>query len=149
MQEILSNAPQYLKHIPAVLLALYLVAINIVAVCITIKDKNIAIANGMLEDKNKAQQKKSGKSGSGQSKGGSSKNSKGNNKSAKKQQTVRTIRRVPEKTLLAIAALGGSIAMILTMRSIRHKTKHAKFMVGIPLIIMAQCLLAVALVFFL
>jgi len=42
--------------------------------------------------------------------------------------------RVPENTLLLLAALGGSAAMYLTMRLIRHKTKHIKFMVGIPLI---------------
>ena len=47
-------------------------------------------------------------------------------------------RRVPEKTLLIISALGGSVAMYLTMLTIRHKTKHAKFMVGIPAIIVAQ-----------
>ncbi len=46
--------------------------------------------------------------------------------------------RVPEATLLGISALGGSVAMLLTMFAIRHKTKHAKFMVGIPLIIILQ-----------
>ena len=46
--------------------------------------------------------------------------------------------RVKENTLLIIAALGGSVAMLLTMRVIRHKTKHAKFMVGIPVIIILQ-----------
>ena len=46
--------------------------------------------------------------------------------------------RTPEATLLLLSALGGSVAMYLTMQLIRHKTKHAKFMVGIPLIILAQ-----------
>jgi len=40
--------------------------------------------------------------------------------------------RVRESTLLLIAALGGSVAMLVTMRVIRHKTKKAKFMAGIP-----------------
>ena len=52
--------------------------------------------------------------------------------------------RVRESTLLLIAALGGSVAMLLTMQIIRHKTKHSKFMVGIPVIIAAQIALAVA-----
>jgi len=52
--------------------------------------------------------------------------------------------RVRESTLLLIAALGGSVAMLLTMRIIRHKTKHAKFMVGIPVIIALQVTLAIA-----
>jgi len=46
--------------------------------------------------------------------------------------------RVRERTLLLVSALGGSAAMLLTMRAIRHKTKHAKFMVGIPVIIALQ-----------
>ena len=46
--------------------------------------------------------------------------------------------RVKEATLLLISALGGSVAMFITMQIIRHKTKHAKFMVGIPLIFAAQ-----------
>ena len=46
--------------------------------------------------------------------------------------------RIKERTLLLIAAIGGSIAMLITMRLIRHKTKHAKFMVGIPVIIIMQ-----------
>ena len=43
--------------------------------------------------------------------------------------------RVPEKTLMLLSAIGGSVAMYLTMLLIRHKTKHVKFMLGIPLII--------------
>ncbi len=48
------------------------------------------------------------------------------------------VRRVPEATLLLISALGGSLCMFVTMLSIRHKTKHAKFMIGIPLIMLLQ-----------
>ena len=43
--------------------------------------------------------------------------------------------RVPEKTLMLLSAIGGSVAMYITMLLIRHKTKHVKFMLGIPLII--------------
>ena len=46
--------------------------------------------------------------------------------------------RVRESTLLLVAVLGGSIAMLMTMLLIRHKTKHAKFMVGLPVIIALQ-----------
>lgn len=46
--------------------------------------------------------------------------------------------RVKERTLLLVSLLGGSVAMLATMRGIRHKTKHAKFMVGIPVIIVLQ-----------
>lgn len=54
-------------------------------------------------------------------------------------------RRVPESVLLLLAALGGSVSMYITMRLIRHKTRHPKFMVGIPVIFVAQiCLLLFA-----
>ena len=46
--------------------------------------------------------------------------------------------RTPEKTLLLLSALGGSVAMLITMLLIRHKTKHVKFMLGIPLIMVVQ-----------
>ncbi|HHW98971.1 MAG TPA: DUF1294 domain-containing protein [Firmicutes bacterium] len=46
--------------------------------------------------------------------------------------------RIKEKTLLLVALLGGSIAMLTTMRLIHHKTRHAKFMFGIPAIIVLQ-----------
>lgn len=62
---------------------------------------------------------------------------------AKKRPKERT----RESTLLLLSALGGSIAMLLTMLAIRHKTKHIKFMLGIPLIIILQIALIAALVF--
>ena len=46
--------------------------------------------------------------------------------------------RIKERTLLIVSALGGSIAMLLTMLAARHKTKHAKFMIGIPVILARQ-----------
>lgn len=51
--------------------------------------------------------------------------------------------RVKERTLLLVAALGGSVSMLLTMLAIRHKTKHAKFMVGIPAMILVQIVVVV------
>ena len=55
-----------------------------------------------------------------------------------KQAAKRGSRRVRERTLLLVSAIGGSVAMFVAMRLIRHKTKHAKFMVGIPVIIILQ-----------
>ena len=56
--------------------------------------------------------------------------------------------RIPETTLLILSALGGSVAMLLTMLLIRHKTKHVKFMLGIPIIIIVQAATAFALFYF-
>ncbi len=47
-------------------------------------------------------------------------------------------RRVRERTLLLISALGGSPCMYITMLLIRHKTKKPKFMIGIPVIFFAE-----------
>ena len=47
-------------------------------------------------------------------------------------------RRIKERTLLLVSLFGGAVIMLVTMRGIRHKTKHAKFMVGLPLIIILQ-----------
>ena len=57
---------------------------------------------------------------------------------ADKSKAKRHKWRIPEASLLGISALGGSVAMFVTMLVIRHKTKHVKFMLGIPLIIALQ-----------
>ena len=46
--------------------------------------------------------------------------------------------RIPERTLLLIALLGGSAGSLLGMYTVRHKTKHLKFTIGVPLILAAQ-----------
>lgn len=46
--------------------------------------------------------------------------------------------RVRENTLLLLGVLGGAIGMLVTMKKIHHKTKHMKFMVGLPLILLVQ-----------
>ncbi len=56
--------------------------------------------------------------------------------------------RTPEKTLFLLSALGGSAAMFITMQIIHHKTKHRSFMIGIPLIIVAQLALILAVCYF-
>ncbi|MBR7071580.1 MAG: DUF1294 domain-containing protein [Clostridia bacterium] len=58
-----------------------------------------------------------------------------------KHQARRHRWRVPEKTLFFIALLGGSPAMYLSMLFVRHKTGHLRFMVGLPLILVAQIVL--------
>jgi uncharacterized membrane protein YsdA (DUF1294 family) len=56
--------------------------------------------------------------------------------------------RIPEKSLFIWSAVGGSLAMYITMKIIRHKTKHVSFMVGIPVIFVLQVALIVALAYF-
>lgn len=53
-------------------------------------------------------------------------------------------RRVPERSLILIAAAGGSIGAIAAMKVWHHKTKHNKFRLGLPAILLAQ----IALIYF-
>ena len=46
--------------------------------------------------------------------------------------------RIPERTLLGVAAFGGSIGVWAGMYTVRHKTKHLKFVIGVPLILLCQ-----------
>lgn len=54
--------------------------------------------------------------------------------------------RVPESTLLILAAFSGCVVMYITMHIIRHKTRKKKFMIGIPVIFVLE--IVVALVIF-
>ena len=51
--------------------------------------------------------------------------------------------RISESTLLLLAAAGGSVGALLGMQIFRHKTKHAKFTVGVPVILLVQVALAI------
>lgn len=83
-------------NILLIILAIYLILINLIAVIITIYDKLCAVKRRW---------------------------------------------RVKESTLLLLSALGGSICMYITMLLIRHKTRHIKFMLGIPLILIIQIII--------
>ena len=77
---------------------IYIAAVSLLAVILTLRDKNAARKNGW---------------------------------------------RVKERTLLVVSVIGGSAAMLITMLAVRHKTRRAKFMVGIPLIILIQVVIIV------
>lgn len=55
--------------------------------------------------------------------------------------------RVPEATLMLIGLFGGALAMFITMKTIRHKTKHMKFMIGLPLEIVLHAAIVCFLLF--
>jgi len=55
-----------------------------------------------------------------------------------KKHSIKKLNRIPENTLIGIALLGGAIPMYITMKLIRHKTLHKKFMLGLPVIILFQ-----------
>lgn len=55
-----------------------------------------------------------------------------------KQKAKKKLWRIPESTLLLSAAIGGSIGSLAGMYTFRHKTKHLKFTLGVPVILLLQ-----------
>lgn len=57
---------------------------------------------------------------------------------ADKQKARRGAWRIPEATLMGVALIGGCIGAIAGMYLFRHKTRHLKFTLGLPLILAVQ-----------
>lgn len=62
-----------------------------------------------------------------------------------KQKAIRSKWRIPERVLLGLGLLGGSLGCFIGMRMFRHKTMHLKFSLGIPLILAVHILLLILL----
>ena len=60
-----------------------------------------------------------------------------------KSRARKRLSRISEVNLFTIAILGGSFGILFTMILIRHKTRHKKFSIGLPLIIVCQIALLV------
>ena len=60
-----------------------------------------------------------------------------------KHKAKKKLWRIPEATLMTVAALGGSVGSLLGMYTVRHKTRHPKFTVGIPLLLALQIIAAI------
>ena len=55
--------------------------------------------------------------------------------------------RVPERTLLLLALVGGSAGALAGMLLFRHKTRKAKFYISVPVMFVAHCVLMAFLAF--
>ena len=62
-----------------------------------------------------------------------------------KQKARKKMWRIPEKVLIGSAVIGGSLGALAGMYTFRHKTKHLKFTIGIPVILALQIVLAIVL----
>lgn len=62
---------------------------------------------------------------------------------ADKLKAKKNLWRIPEATLFTVAVIGGSFGCILGMYTVRHKTKHLKFTIGMPLILAVQVMAAI------
>ena len=59
---------------------------------------------------------------------------------ADKAKARKNLWRIPERTLMTVAALGGSLGCLMGMYTTRHKTRHWKFVVGVPTLLVLQIL---------
>ncbi|MDO4731374.1 MAG: DUF1294 domain-containing protein [Clostridia bacterium] len=66
-----------------------------------------------------------------------------------KRCSVRNKRRISEKNLLISAFCFGAAGAYIAMRKFRHKTKHRKFTILVPLFLMFQVILVCAAIYFL
>lgn len=63
-----------------------------------------------------------------------------------KQKSIEHKWRIPEKTLLFLAAIGGAAGALLGMKLFRHKTRHPRFSIGVPVLLILQVFAAVLLI---
>ena len=62
-----------------------------------------------------------------------------------KYKARKNLWRIPEAVLMGSALLGGSVGALAGMYTCRHKTKHLKFTLGIPVILVLQIVGAIIL----
>nr|WP_233578213.1 DUF1294 domain-containing protein [Tautonia sociabilis] len=62
-----------------------------------------------------------------------------------KHRSVRDGRRVPERALLGLAAIGGSLGALVGVFGLGHKRRKGRFVLALAAILAAQAALAAAL----
>ena len=55
-----------------------------------------------------------------------------------KKKAIKNAYRIPEKNLFFICVIGGSLGILLGMYRFHHKTKHNKFVYGVPILLVAN-----------
>lgn len=63
-----------------------------------------------------------------------------------KYKAKKNLWRIPEATLMGTALIGGSLGILAGMKLCRHKTKHPKFSIGVPVILAVQIVVTVLLI---
>ena len=62
---------------------------------------------------------------------------------ADKYKAIKNSWRIPERTLLLVAACGGSLGALVSMQLFRHKTRKPKFSIGIPVFFVIHALVLI------
>ena len=63
-----------------------------------------------------------------------------------KQKAIKGKYRISEKTLIYLCVLGGSLGELMGMYTFRHKTKHRKFTIGVPILLVINILVIIRMV---
>ncbi|MPM55251.1 hypothetical protein SDC9_102044 [bioreactor metagenome] len=58
-----------------------------------------------------------------------------------KKKAIKNVYRIPEKNLFFICIVGGSLGMLIGMYKFHHKTKHNKFVYGVPLLLISNIIM--------
>ena len=57
-----------------------------------------------------------------------------------KRKAVKNRWRISENTLMLTALIGGALGILIDMYAFRHKTKHKKFTIGVPVLLIVNIL---------
>lgn len=58
-----------------------------------------------------------------------------------KKKAIKNAYRIPEKNLFFICIIGGSLGVLIGMYKFHHKTKHNKFVYGVPLFLISNIII--------
>ncbi len=64
-----------------------------------------------------------------------------------KHRAIKGVWRISENTLMLCGFLGAALPMYITMKKVCHKTKHAKFMIGLPAEIILHIILMATIIY--
>ena len=64
-----------------------------------------------------------------------------------KHLSIKNRERIPESTLILLSAMGGALGGLCSMYIFRHKTKHAKFYICLPLFLVLHIIIAIMMFF--
>lgn len=63
-----------------------------------------------------------------------------------KKRAINNNYRIPEKNLLLVCLIGGSLGILTGMYTFRHKTKHNKFVIGVPIILLINIIIIISII---
>lgn len=63
-----------------------------------------------------------------------------------KKKAINNAYRIPEKNLFFICIIGGSLGLLMGMYKFHHKTKHNKFVYGVPLLIIVNIIMSYSII---